>query len=161
MKYFVTEIDGNKTTTTGKSYHKVSLEDESGQATKNVSIWQDFPNFGSITFQSEVVGDLVPAKDPKYGPTLYPPRSNASGTVRRSGGIQAAMEKKTASIEKSMDRKDESIKISSTMRDAVLVVTAKGIQGFSNEEIEAEVSYWREKLWFMWDAHEKYNPFDK
>lgn len=160
MKYFVTEIDGNKTTTTGKSYHKVSLEDESGQATKNVSIWQDFPNFQSITFQSEVVGDLVPAKDPKYGPTLYPPRSNASGgTTRASGAITKAMDRKESSIGKFQENKEESIKISSTMRDAVLLTIAQGITGLDEDVIQTKIERWREYLWHSWNDPEKYPPF--
>lgn len=153
-----------KTTSTGKEKYDVVLKDiDSGTETKNVTIWSDFQGFNDLTSGSTVYGSLVPARDPKYGPTLYPLRPASNGTpqgrITRNTGITAAMEKKSESVNKAMDRKDESIKISATLRDAVLITTSKGIQGWNNEDIEAEIDYWRKWLWKHFDDPQEYPPF--
>lgn len=107
MKYTI-DWSEKKTTSTGKEKMDCTLVDEQGQKTSGATIWADFPNYAELMNGSEVEGDLVPAKDPKYGPTLYP--AKAKPAARTGGfGVKAAQERKAEMIEKAQERKEESI----------------------------------------------------
>lgn len=114
MKYQIDWLE-KKTTSTGKEKADCTLKDEQGNKTANVTIWGDFPNFSALMPGFEVEGDLVPAKDPKYGPTLYP----AKAPRFRSG---ENLEKKSAMIEKAQDRKEESIAFFNSTNAAIDLV---------------------------------------
>lgn len=111
MAKFIIEWSEKKVTSTGKEKIDATLKDEAGVTTDKVTIWSDFPNFAGLMTGGSVEGDLVPAKDPKWGPTLYPPKPVATnvGYPRRSGGantvaIQEAQETKARNIEQAQDR---------------------------------------------------------
>lgn len=154
MKYIVQEIDGNKTTSTGKAYHKVTLASGS-ELHEGVAIWSDFPNFNSITFETEVEGDVVIKQNGQYvNKTLYPLKPASTGHTRGSGAITKAMETKASNIRDAQENKENGIKLSSTIRMAVDITLARDLG--STEDIQAEIEYWRKWLWKTWDE-----PADK
>lgn len=115
MKYII-DWSERKTTSTGKEKLDCTLKDEQGHKTEKVTIWGDFPNFASLMTGFEVEGDLVPAKDPKYGPTLYP----AKAPRFRSSGEN--IKQKSEMIEKAQDRKEESIAFFNSTNAAIDLV---------------------------------------
>lgn len=90
MEYKVYEVT-ERTTGTGKRVKSVVLQEEGKQYPyKNVSVWEDFPNFDEIAAGKTVNGDLVEKDSDKVNPssgkpyknrTLYPSK-NANGTEK-------------------------------------------------------------------------------
>lgn len=163
MKYKVQSLEVKRVEALGKDKMNADLVDIQGNEVSNVTIWQDFPDFKTITFGSEVDGTLKPAKDPKYGPTLYPEK-NPNGTFKRSpAAITKAMEKKEQSIEKFQGNKELGIKISSTLRMAVDIALAEYNNGRAftyGENLGEAILEWRAWLWRYWDAEDKdFLPF--
>lgn len=166
-KTYIVEWAERKTTSTGKekldcSLLDCSLKDELGVATQNVTIWGDFPNFNEIMPGSKVTGTLTPAKDPKYGPTLYAPKPQKQGGVYKSQVIEKAMDKKEASIAKFQDQKEESIRLMSAQRDAVLIVTTllaghPQLSTLNEDYIKGEIVKWRD--WFLSHKFNETLPF--
>jgi hypothetical protein len=121
-------------TKTGKVKANTTLTDERGTSHYKVSIWSDFPNFSSLEVGSMVEGDLVPAKDPKYGPTLYPAKTY--NTFKKNPAVaERLMDKKESSIErfqntkeesiaKAQDNKEHSIMVASTASQATQILTS-------------------------------------
>ncbi len=159
-RYIVEAIEGNKTTSAGKSYHKVTLVDPAtALKEEQVAIWQDFPFFQTISLESEVEGDIVkkPSADGKFvNKTLYPPRPQRTftGTTRGAGGIAKAQETKREDIKNAQENKEVGIKLSSTIRMAVDITLARmpnsGL-AWETETIQAEIDFWRKELWRTWD----------
>lgn len=147
------------TTSTGKKKMDCELIDESGVMTK-ATIWGDFQDFQNITFGSTVEGDIVPAKDPKYAPTLYPPKPVQTSNVGQSrgfgGGMGAKlMETKANNIEKAQGNKEHSIKEASSMSNAVNLAIAE-YGTFNGEEhlrptLEFLISKYRTWILNHWD----------
>lgn len=145
MKYKINWFEV-KQTSTGKQKADVALEGVEG----NITIWGDYPNFSTLAPGSEVEGDLVPAKDPKYGPTLYPPKVKSTAFATRppwankTAQIKEAMETKTENIKDFQATKDEAIKMSSSATDATAIVTAfYASTGLSDQEIKLKWEEWR------------------
>lgn len=164
MKYTVVKIEANKTTSTGKNFHKVSLQSVDGPETyDDVAIWEGFPSFGTITFDSLVEGDVVTKNNGQYvNRTLYAPRAErpATGRTTRSGGIAEAMDRKEKSISAFQEEKENGIKISSTLRDAVtLAKTEVDAEVYPVSELKERIMYWREWLWKNWNTPLDYPPF--
>jgi hypothetical protein len=149
-----------KTTSTGKEQIKATLKD--GEKTiEGVTIWADFPKFTELMTGHDVEGDLVPSKDPKWGPTLYAPKDQQVGhPVRSPGAINKAMEKKAENIAVAQDNKANSIKVASTMSMAVNTALAF-LQGETIKDagvFKSQVEKWREYYWLKWDAEDKDFP---
>lgn len=153
------------TTSTGKKKADCELIDESGVMTR-ATIWGDFQDFQNITFGSIVEGDLVPAKDPKYGPTLYPPKPVQSPVVARSGGFGGGMtklmDKKSESIAQAQGNKEHSIKEASSMTNAVNLAIAE-YGTFSGEEhlrptLDFLITKYRKWILDHWDIPVNLKP---
>lgn len=153
------EWSEKKTTSTGKEKIDASLRGADGIMHDKVTIWGDYPNFASLMTGHEVVGTLMPAKDPKYGPTLYAPKAGKagySGPARSPSAITKAMKDKADGIEKTMDRKEDGIKISATMRDATLLAVSEYTEqrriSANGPTLEQLHKKWREYLWTNWEC---------
>src|SRR3990167_8447509 len=159
MIYVIDWIE-NKPTATGKERAVCSLTAVSGEKYTNVTIWGDFPGFKDLMPGSEVEGDVVPPKDPQYGPTLYPPRKTTyTPRANRAGEIRTAMKEKAEGIEKSQDRKEMGIYTSSTFRDATLLsIAEKGDGVMTHEEMKSLWLRWRDWLAKQYDYPEQ-TPF--
>lgn len=124
MKYIVLDFKVQPIPSLGKEKKVLSLQDEQGNFAK-ADIWSDFPSYPAITVNSEVEGDLVPPKDPKYNATLRAPRTG--GTYRKPAGnalaIGLAQDKKIENIKNAQDNKEKGIRIASSFRDATLIMT--------------------------------------
>ena len=162
MKYTIVWSE-KKTTSTGKEKIDATLK-EGENTIEKVTIWGDFPNFAGIMTGHDIEGDVVPAKDPKWGPTLYPPKtSNVGHPVRSSGAITKAMEKKEESIGRFQDNREMSIKIASTLSMANNTALAF-LQGESIKDVgvfKEQVKRWREFYWMEWEKTDNdYPPFE-
>ena len=108
MQYKVQTLEIS-TTNTGKRKMNCELTNEMGDVIK-ATIWEDFPNFQGITFGSMIEGDLVPAKDPKYRPSLSAPKQNRAITRNFtpkkdiSESVNTALETKARNIAQAQDR---------------------------------------------------------
>ncbi len=153
MKYKVEWIEVLPPTQTGKVRANVFFE-----GGVKATIWQDFPNFATIASGSELEGDLVPSKDGKYAPTLYPPKVSPVGTFGPNrGGMAKVMETKQANIRESMEVKYDAIKMAGAIRDAVLITVAKMGQAgpsWADESIQTELKKWQK---YVYDLHNQ--PF--
>lgn len=132
-----------------------TVKDLIGVVTEKVSVWQDFPDFETITFNSKVEGDIVTKTNGQYtNLTLYPPRKAKTGVPSGYMGAGGAklMEKKMAGIEKSQDRKEEGIKHSSCIRMAHETALAQvGGLGFNSEEFKTTFAYWHNFYQGKWE----------
>ena len=115
MATFKVEWAETKQTTTGKTKKELSFEG----GTK-ATIWGDFPGFDGIMPGSVIEGDLVPAKDPKYAPTLYPPRAPRASSGR-AADMKVAQAMKAENIRAAQENKEQGIKIAAIFRDATLI----------------------------------------
>ena len=142
-----------KTTSTGKRLFEGSFKGEDGKEF-NASIWEmdrdnkQFPNFNDLRPGATFVGN--PWNSPTNGKcSIYPPKAVAStgGASRgNSAGINKAMERKETSIKGFQETKEVSIKLAGAMRDAVLITTARSLEGISTEDIKSEILSWRNWL---------------
>ncbi len=65
-------------TATGKLRMVATLTDENNSDITNVTIWGNFPGYAELMSGHDVEGILIPAKDPKYGPSLSPIKTNVA-----------------------------------------------------------------------------------
>lgn len=154
-----------KTTSTGKEKADCSLK-AGTETVENVTIWADFPDFANLMPGSTVKGTLTPAKDPRYGPTLYPPKSpkQAAGANFKQKMIDDTMTRKEGSIEKFQNSKEENIKLSAAERDAVMIVTTFYKDRFTTDldevmedMVKQKIVMWRD--WFLSDKFTDVAPF--
>lgn len=152
MKYTI-EWCERKTTSTGKEKLDCTLTDENKVQTSDVTIWGDWIGFNDIKVGHAVEGDLVPAKDPKYGPTLYPVKKVApTGSFGGSRGIAKAQEVKGQQIKEAQERKSDSIAFFNATNSAIALLKDAGIQG--EAEMKVKIRVWRD--WFI-QEYEDYN----
>lgn len=127
MKYTIKDLKKRHIDSINKDVIEASLEGTDGTKTDKVQIWQTFPSFETITFGTEVEGNLeTKTKGNFTNITLYPistPPANGN-YPKKANMIGDAMKKKEASIEKFQDNKEASIKNAGTMRDATLLTVA-------------------------------------
>jgi hypothetical protein len=65
------------------------------------------------------------------------------------------LERKNQAIGKFQDTKELSIRVQSSLRDSVLIATARdGFSKMTDDEIKAEITKWREWLFGELDANE-------
>lgn len=158
MKY---QIHFSKTTPTrtGKVKMDAVLKDEQENLVDNVTIWQDFPGFDTLMTGNFVEGDLVPAKDPKYGPTLYPPRTpSALKTGGKTFVMNEMMKNKQEGIHAAQENKELGIKVSSSMNKAIDLAIAQLGTAFDREEMEACIKKWRQWILSNWDIDQTNTP---
>lgn len=157
MKYTI-EWCERKTTSTGKEKLDCTLTDENKVQTSNVTIWGDWIGFNDIKVGHAVEGDIVPAKDPKYGPTLYPVKKVApTGSFGGPRGIAKAQEVKGQQIKEAQERKSDSIAFFNATNSAIALVTkmTETQPVFPGEaEMKVKIRAWRD--WFI-QEYEDYN----
>ena len=156
---FKIEWSEKKTTSTGKEKIDATLKDVTGVVHERVTIWGDYPDFATLMTGHDVVGTLTPAKDPKYGPTLYAPRTpktGYSGPMRSPSAITTAMKNKEAAIGKFQDSKEQSIKVASTFSQSVALAIVEyqtnRQMSTSGPSLEMLQKKWREYCWLNYDC---------
>lgn len=118
-----------------------------------------FPNFDGLVPSTTVKANLWTSKAGKR--YLFAPKpQGGSNKGVKSQVIEKAMERKETSIGKFQDNKELGIKISATMRDAVLCAIAEHSKPNNIETLESLISKWRKILWFEWDKHTEFPPFN-
>ena len=148
-----------KETSTGKRKADATIKGEDGH-NQDVTIWADFPGFAELNPGATVEGEIKPASDPKYKPSLSPARSpyKAQGGGYKAKVMEDAMVRKETSISKFQDNKEQSIKLISAQRDAVLMVTTfYKDQNLDSTELKEKVVSWRD--WFLSEKFNETLPF--
>jgi hypothetical protein len=155
MKYKVETLNKKHIASINKDVIEAELKDEAGLITPKVQIWQTFPGFETITFGSEVEGDIKTSTKGNFtNTTLYAPQRSAVGNYaqKKSSDIKTAMVQKEKSIEKFQDNKEQSIQKASVMRDATLLAIAEvGRDGVEKDILEAKWESWQKWLTGKWE----------
>lgn len=139
-----------------------------GNVTKDVSINRNdkktgavaFPTFDEIQSGRTVEGELWNSPAGKW--YLFAPKASKSGGngAFRQKQIEDTMEKKAVYIGQAQGNKELGIKVSSTMRMAVDLVVAEGLEGRVEDGIKNAIQEWRAWLWMEWDKEDKdFPPF--
>lgn len=148
MQYEITWLE-QKTTSTGKVKANAQLRGAEGKLIENVTIWSDYPDFVNLRPGSTVEGDLVPARDPKYGPTLYGKKANLGprpAWAKKENTIAKAQDRKEEGIKTAQERTQEGVSMSGSARDATLILTTF-YQGLSDDDLKAKWDEWRKWLY--------------
>lgn len=131
-----------------KSVIEVDLTDEQGIVHPKVQLWQGFPEFETLTFDSVVEGDLVTKQKGEFtNTTLYAKKTYTGWKPKTSGAVEAAQVTKE-SVKESIDRKEAGIILSSTFRDATLIALAMYDKDFMNPE-EFKKSWLEWRTWLI------------
>lgn len=164
MHYKINDVKVKQIPSLGKSVADLEVVDISGAKFKG-SMWSDFPSFPTMTFGAEFDADMVAKEKNGYlTNTFYaikekPAYGKPSGGFK--GNMQAVVAQKNENIKAAQDNKEFGIKVSSTMRDAVSITLAHGIEDKTPAEIQDLIEYWRKYLWLQWDKEDKdYPPFN-
>lgn len=171
MQYEITWLE-QKTTSTGKVKANAQLRGAEGKIIENVTIWSDYPDFSNLRPGSTVEGDLVPSRDPKYGPTLYGKRKESNlgpkpAWARKETNIAQAQERKAGYIKEAQDRKEMSIAYFNSLNSAIAIVNGPIGQLPSRLDTEAvetlkeNIAYWRDWFYSEWQKWESQDPDDK
>lgn len=158
MKYKIQWIQQGKTST-GKVKADAEVVGEDGTNTE-LTIWGDFPGFQDLMPGSEVEGEIKPASDPKYKPSLNAPKSPVA---QRSGAykgkvIEEAQNRKAEQIRGFQAEKGESIRLAGAQRDAVLIVATFYKDGEWDESfLKEKIVNWRD--WFLSKEFNETLPF--
>jgi len=158
MKYKVITLNKKHIDKINKDVISAELSDERGVVTENVQIWQGFPDFQTITFGSEVEGEVIQTTNGKFtNVTLYAPKNqnSAQGGGYKAKVMEAAMQRKDASISKFQDNKEESIKTAGILRDTTLLTMAEVGKDGATDEVIKEV--W--ERWHSWLTNKYNQPF--
>ncbi len=147
-----------KPTKDGKPKMEATLVgvDESDNAVGHkVSIWGDFPGYTDLMNGGTVEGEIVPAKDPRYLPSLKPQTSGKSAP-RAPQGPLAVVKEVSKGVERAQDRREDGIKISATQRDAVLCAVAEFQENrrltSGGPTLEEYYQKWRAYFWKNYDV---------
>ena len=150
MKYQIEWLEQKQTKAGAKL--DASLKDEQGQTISNVTLWGNTWPIATLNAGATIEGELQPAKDPKYGPTLVPMKKDNWGSRppwanKESGAVKAANITKE-SVEKTLDRKELSITLAAIQRDATLLATTRVVaeQPITREMLASEWLYWKQWL---------------
>lgn len=138
----------------------MTLEDEQGNTTENVSTFDPVMSGGTIE------GTIVKKGEYLNFSKLEPPEfiKKQQGILNyKSQQIEKVMDKKEASISHFQDKKEENIALAGAQRDAVLIVTMiYNNLNHPNESVEAikeHIIKWRN--WFLSDSFRISPPFDE
>jgi hypothetical protein len=161
MKYTVQTLEVRTIASLNKKVADCELKDETGAVFEKVGIWQDFPGFETITFDSVVEGTIA-TNDKGYKtlkPVFAPKQGNPEGKMKAA---EKMMDYKAKSISAAQDNKEMSIKIAATMGHAVNIVSSilKTSQVKTNKEVEMMIEHWRKWFWENWDKKDTdFQPF--
>lgn len=148
MQFSISWLE-ERTTSTGKKKVDATLVDLTGLETTGATIWEDFPNFANLRPGEKVEGDLVPNKNPQYGPTLYPPRVQSAKPAGMGAGMMKA---KAESIAKSQERKEEGIMHASIFRAAYETALAESHTDFNDAEFRTSFTKWKRYYQESWNV---------
>lgn len=145
-----------KTTTTGKTYAKLTLEG----VQPTVSVWSDFPNFSDIKAGGKVRGILT--QKGEYWNLMAPKTQRPQGN--RTAGMEKMMDKKAIQIGAAQDNKERGIMTSSTMRMAVDLTVAQisgdPILSKDTAQIKKMIMDWRNWCATRWElTTDNHEPF--
>ena len=159
MTKFLVKISEDLISKSGTAYKLGSVEDEASKI-YGVLCFPKFSQYDQFKEGNFIEAILTPTKDgDKYfvndEKKLQPP----AFVAQRRAGIAQAQEVKAQNIEKSQDRKASDVRVSATARDATIILSTfyKDLQ---EDEIKDKWNYWRKWLWFQWDKHNEYPPFE-
>ena len=153
MTYKVEWIEVNK-----YREQKVSLTRSDGSKLLEAKLGREFKG-QNITAGQTIEGNewksskngsiyIFPVKEDEHtaykDKPVYSPRSPS-----QSQQIERAIETKNENIGKVMDRKEDAIKLMASQRDAVLIITSRGIQTLDDMEVQKGIIKWRN--WFLLD----------
>lgn len=159
MIYSIKWCEVKKTgTTNGRDWTitEMNLEDSEGKTTEKVSTFEPVMSGGTIE------GTIV-KNDKGY---LNFKKLEAPDFIKQqrkpdiSKSVEKAQERTAEGVKIAQERTSWSVKTSATMRDAVMIATARGISGWDKDEIEKAILKWREWLWTNFDVEsDQYPPF--
>lgn len=162
MKYIVETINVRTIESLGKKVADCSLKDEEGVITDKVGIWQEFPDFQTITFGATVEGTIV-TNDKGYKtlkPIFQPKQGgNPEGKMKMA---EKMVDYKAKTISAAQDNKENAIKVAATMGHAVNIVVAMiKDQPMKDASVTKNmIKEWRKWLWEHWDVNPMdYQPF--
>lgn len=120
MQYKIKDLQKTTVESLGKDKLTCTLIGLDNTENVGVSIWQDFPNFETLTFDSEIEGTIVVKQNGKYtNKTLYAPKAQVGGgNAPKGANIAKAQEKKGEMIKEAQENKEHGIMVSSTIRMA-------------------------------------------
>lgn len=141
-----------KETKVGPKYN-ATVSDERGVEIKDVTLWpRDWPN---VMNGQTIEADLVPPKDPKYGPSLYPAKTYKRFESKTSGAVTAA-KITSESVKEAQERKNESISYFNSLNSAIAILGPLNEQRelITPAEYQAELLKWRDILLDEWRKYE-------
>lgn len=121
MKYTIGSDVADITSAKGTKYKKFNIRGEDKVVTESVVAFSSFSKFAEVVAGAVIEGKL--SSKEYQGRTSYTLEDEFQS--KGGGGVAVSMERKQKAIAQSQDRKEEGIMISSTIRDAVLIVTAR------------------------------------
>lgn len=145
MTYTIEWIE-EKTTSTNKPFRKMSLKDEAGVTTTEVSIWSDNPQYDKAILSGTLEGEIT--TNEKGYKNFQAPKGNLSryGGGNPGGAVKAA-NVTAESVKKAQDKKETAIEISSTFRDATMITLAQFAgKEFTPQQFQAQWQQWRKWL---------------
>ena len=157
MKYIVKNVDVKN-----DDWKLIGIEDSTSKTTSEVSVNRKskkgelFPNFDEIKVDAEIEGELWQSQAGKFYLFAPKPQTSSSGGSK-SAFVEKTMARKEESIGRFQDKKEEAIALSSAQRDAVLIVTARGLDAMTVDDIKSEILQWRN--WFLSDGFTEHPPF--
>lgn len=163
MPIYKIDWSEKKPTSTGKMKLDAILVGEDGVKVENVTIWGNFPNFGTLMTGNDVEGTIQEKQNGNYlNRTLYPikPVNPPPGGAKRplNASITKAMETKREGIKEAQENRSEAVRIASTFRDATLITVSQMGTGGGDEGYQKNWLKWRSWLWQNWDVDETNEP---
>ena len=131
----------------GKPFVEAELIDEA-EASFKVSAWAG--EFAGDTWEG-----TLEKNDKGYWKLVS--KKAVAGANFKSQQIDKVMGRKEESIGRFQDKKEEAIALASAQRDAVLIVTARGLATMSTDDIKSEILTWRN--WFLSAGFTEHPPF--
>src|SRR6267142_1504507 len=139
MKYLILKNE-SKQSAKGNAYQMVTLKGEDGIHVEAST----FDLAGKATNET-IEGEIVVNGKYTNFKLAMPPRPSFMGS-KGGASMTKAMDRKETSINSFQENKEVSIKLSGSMRDAVIIVTARGISDLIPSEIQSEILKWRNWL---------------
>jgi hypothetical protein len=144
MRYKINWIE-KRVGRSGKEYMVMSLVDETGKETTEVSTFEM-----QYTLAQEIEGQIV-----QNGKFLnWKPKLEAPDFIKKGNGnfkaqqIEKVMERKEGSISKFQDNKELGIKVASTMNKAIDLAIAE----LGEKVMPEDILRWRKWIWNNWDV---------
>lgn len=151
IKYKVQTLE--KKSTSKGAIIEATLIDFNGIEVSKVAIFSDFPNFSSITFGTEVIGDIKVKQNGQYeNKYLVPERTNGWGGGKRAPSVNMGkiMEQKAENIKEAQERKNDSISFFNATNSAIAIVVKEASLDFP-EDVQKKIVFWRD--WFLSEWH--------